>query len=192
MNKKIKDNLKVIEKNIISLQDVKFEKLIISASKIIIDSLKKNKKILFGGNGGSAGDSQHLSAELLGQYLKKRQPLAAVDLTSNTSLLTSVGNDISFDQIFSRQISAIGFRGDVLFAITTSGKSKNILNAIKAAKRNHLKIILLASEKANRLKKTVNLFIPSPGSRVDRIQETHIMIGHLICELVEENLSKNK
>ena len=191
MNNKIKNNLKIIEKNIKSLQDIKFEKLIINASKIIINSLKKKNKILFCGNGGSAGDSQHLSAELLGQYLKNRQALAAVDLTSNTSLLTSVGNDISFDQIFSRQISAIGFRGDVLFAITTSGKSKNILNAIKTAKRKGLKVILLASEKANRLKKTVNLFIPPPGNRVDRIQETHIMIGHLICELVEEKLSKS-
>jgi len=191
MNNKIKNNLKIIEKNIKSLQDIKFEKLIINKSKIIINSLKKKNKILFCGNGGSAGDSQHLSAELLGQYLKNRQALAAVDLTSNTSLLTSVGNDISFDQIFSRQISAIGFRGDVLFAITTSGKSKNILNAIKTAKRKGLKVILLASEKANRLKKTVNLFIPSPGNRVDRIQETHIMIGHLICELVEEKLSKS-
>ena len=191
MNNTIKDNLKNIEKNIESLQDSVFEKIIINASKIIIDSLKKNKKILFCGNGGSAGDSQHLSAELLGQYLKKRQPLAAVDLTSNTSLLTSVGNDISFDQVFSRQISAIGLKGDILFAITTSGKSKNIINAIKTAKHKGLKVILLASEKAYKLKKTVNLFIPSPGNRVDRIQETHIIIGHLICELVEKKLSKN-
>ena len=191
MNNTIKDNLKIIEKNIESLQDSVFEKIIIDASKIIIDSLKKNKKILFCGNGGSAGDSQHLSAELLGQYLKKRQPLAAVDLTSNTSLLTSVGNDISFDQVFSRQISAIGLKGDILFAITTSGKSKNIINAIKTAKHKGLKVILLASEKAYKLKKTVNLFIPSPGNRVDRIQETHIIIGHLICELVEKKLSKN-
>ena len=191
MNNTIKDNLKIIEKNIESLQDSIFEKIIINASKIIIDSLKKNKKILFCGNGGSAGDSQHLSAELLGQYLKKRQPLAAVDLTSNTSLLTSVGNDISFDQVFSRQISAIGLKGDILFAITTSGKSKNIINAIKTAKHKGLKVILLASEKAYKLKKTVNLFIPSPGNRVDRIQETHIIIGHLICELVEKKLSKN-
>ena len=189
MNNKITNNLKIIEKNVKSLQVVKFESLIVNASKIIINSLKKNKKILFCGNGGSAADSQHLSAELLGQYLKNRQALAAVDLTSNSSLLTSVGNDISFDQVFSRQISAIGFSGDVLFAITTSGKSKNVLNAIKTAKHKGLKVILLASVKANKLKKKVDLFIPSPGNRVDRIQETHIMIGHLICELVEEVLS---
>jgi len=192
MKNKITNNLKIIEKNVISLQDMKFENLIVDASKIIINSLKKNNKILFCGNGGSAADSQHLSAELLGQYLKTRQALAAVDLTSNSSLLTSVGNDISFDQVFSRQISAIGLSGDVLFAITTSGKSKNVLNAIKVAKHKGLKVILLASEKANKLKKTVDLFIPSPGNRVDRIQETHIMIGHLICELVEEVLSNDR
>ena len=192
MKNKITNNLKIIEKNVISLQDTKFENLIVDASKIIINSLKKNNKILFCGNGGSAADSQHLSAELLGQYLKTRQALAAVDLTSNSSLLTSVGNDISFDQVFSRQISAIGLNGDVLFAITTSGKSKNVLNAIKVAKHKGLKVILLASEKANKLKKTVDLFIPSPGNRVDRIQETHIMIGHLICELVEEVLSNDR
>ena len=192
MNNKIKNNLKIIEKNVESLQNTKFEYLIVNASKIIINSLKKKNKILFCGNGGSAADAHHLSAELSGQYLKNRQALAAVDLSSNSSLLTSVANDISFDEVFSRQISAIGLRGDVLFAITTSGKSKNILNGIKIAKKMGLKVILLTSEKANKLKKIVDLFIPSPGNRVDRIQETHIIIGHLICELVEENLSKNK
>ena len=179
-------NLKIIEKNTKSLQDEKFINLIIKASEIIIRSLKNNNKILFCGNGGSAADSQHLSTELLGQYLKNRKALAAIDLTSNSSLLTSVGNDISFDEIFSRQISAIGFRNDVLFAITTSGKSKNVLNAMKTAKKRGLKVILLASDKAQKLNRSVDLFIPSPGLRVDRIQETHIIIGHLICELVEK------
>jgi len=185
-------NLKIIEKNTKSLQDEKFINLIIKASEIIIKSLKNNNKILFCGNGGSAADSQHLSTELLGQYLKIRKALAAIDLTSNSSLLTSVGNDISFDEIFSRQISAIGFRNDVLFAITTSGKSKNVLNAMKTAKKRGLKVILLASDKAQKLNKSVDLFIPSPGLRVDRIQETHIIIGHLICELVEKKLSLKK
>lgn len=185
-------NLKIIEKNTKSLQDEKFINLIIKASEIIIRSLKNNNKILFCGNGGSAADSQHLSTELLGQYLKIRKALAAIDLTSNSSLLTSVGNDISFDEIFSRQISAIGFRNDVLFAITTSGKSKNVLNAMKTAKKRGLKVILLASDKAQKLNKSVDLFIPSPGLRVDRIQETHIIIGHLICELVEKKLSLKK
>ncbi len=185
-------NLKIIEKNTKSLQDEKFINLIIKASEIIIKSLKNNNKILFCGNGGSAADSQHLSTELLGQYLKIRKALAAIDLTSNSSLLTSVGNDISFDEIFSRQISAIGFRNDVLFAITTSGKSKNVLNAMKTAKKRGLKVILLASDKAQKLNRSVDLFIPSPGLRVDRIQETHIIIGHLICELVEKKLSLKK
>jgi len=181
-------NLKIAENNTKSLQDEKIINLIIKAAQIIINSLKKNKKILFCGNGGSAADSQHLSTELLGQFLKKRKALAAIDLTSNSSLLTSIGNDISFDQIYSRQISAFGFKSDVLFAITTSGKSRNILNAIKVAKKRGLKVILLSSDKALMLKKTVDLLIPSPGLRVDRIQETQIIIGHLICELVEKEI----
>ena len=187
----ILNNLKIIEKNAKALQNKKFLSLISKSSEIIIKSLRNKNKILFCGNGGSAADAQHLSTELLGKYLKIRKALAAIDLTSNSSLLTSIGNDISFDQIFSRQISAIGFRNDVLFAITTSGKSKNVLNAIKIAKKKSLKIILLASDKAQRLNKSVDLFIPSPGARVDRIQETHTMIGHLICELVEKKLLKN-
>ena len=187
----ILNNLKIIEKNAKALQGKKFLSLINKASEIIVQSLRNKNKILFCGNGGSAADAQHLSTELSGKYLKIRKALAAIDLTSNSSLLTSIGNDISFDQIFSRQISAIGFRNDVLFAITTSGKSKNVLNAIKIAKKKGLKIILLASDKAQRLNKSVDLFIPSPGARVDRIQETHTMVGHLICELVEKKLLRN-
>ena len=135
----ILNNLKIIEKNAKALQSEKFLSLINKASEIIIKSLRNKNKILFCGNGGSAADAQHLSTELLGKYLKIRKALASIDLTSNSSLLTSIGNDISFDQIFSRQISAIGFRNDVLFAITTSGKSKNVLNAIKIAKKKRFK-----------------------------------------------------
>lgn len=190
MNKKnILNTLKTIEKNTKALQSEKFLNLIVKASEIIIKSLKNKNKILFCGNGGSAADSQHLSTELLGKYLKIRKALASVDLTSNTSLITSIGNDISFKEIFARQISAIGLKNDVLFAITTSGKSKNVINAIKIAKKKGLKVILLSSDKAQKLSRSVDLFIPSPGSRVDRIQETHTMIGHLICELVEEKLA---
>ena len=135
----ILNNLKIIEKNTKALQSKKFLYLIIKASEIIIKSLRNKNKILFCGNGGSAAEAGHLSTELLGKYLKIRKTLAAIDLTSNSSLLTAIGNDISFDQIFSRQISAIGFKNDVLFAITTSGKSKNVLNAINIAKKKRIK-----------------------------------------------------
>ena len=184
----IKKTLDEISNNFLTLGDESVSQ-IEEASKLIIKSLQGGGKIMFCGNGGSAAESQHLSTELLGKYLKIRKALASVDLTSNTSLITSIGNDISFKEIFARQISAIGLKNDVLFAITTSGKSKNIINAIKIAKKKGLKIILLSSDKAQKLSRSVDLFIPSPGSRVDRIQETHTMIGHLIYELVEEKFA---
>ena len=140
---------------------------------------------MFCGNGGSAADSEHICTELVGRYLKNRKPYAAISLTTNTSLLSAISNDFSFNQIFSKQIQSLGKKNDILFAITTSGKSKNILNAIDVAKKHKIKIILLTSQKALNLKKKADILIPVPSSRVDRIQEMHIAVGHIICELVE-------
>ena len=143
------------------------------ASEMMINALKRKNKILFCGNGGSAADSQHLTAELIGQFLKKkRKAIAAISLTTNTSTITSVANDTHFDLIFSRQIEGIGHKGDILFCISTSGKSKNI--------------ILLTGKKEIR-NKNIDLQINAPSLRVDRIQEMHIFIGHLICETIEKN-----
>ena len=144
---------------------------------------------MFCGNGGSAADSQHLSTELLGKYLKIRKPYASIALTTDTSLLTAISNDFNFNEIFSKQISALASKNDILFAITTSGKSKNILLAIDKAKKLGVKVILLSSNKAKHLKKKVDLLIPVPADRVDRIQEMHISVGHIICELVEKKLN---
>ena len=187
--KVVNKNLKNVEENIKLIKDKKFINLIINTSKQVAKAIKSNKKILFCGNGGSAADSQHLSAELLGRYLKNRKPYSAYDLTSNSATLTAISNDISFSKIFERQVEAIGKRGDVLFAITTSGKSKNIIRAIQISKKLGLKTIVLTSNKAKKLKKYANIFIPCPGSRVDRIQESQKVVGHIICELVEEILS---
>jgi len=181
----IKKNLFNIENNFQKLQNQKFEKLIYKSAILIINTLKKKNKVMFCGNGGSCADSEHLCAELVGRYLKNRKPYSAISLTTNSSLLTALSNDFSFVEIFKKQIEAIGKKNDVLFAITTSGKSKNILNAIKIAKKNKIKVILLTSKKAISLKKKVDIFIPVPSDRVDRIQEMHIAIGHIICELVE-------
>ena len=181
----IKKNLLNIENNFQKLQNKKFEKLIYKSAILIINALKKKNKVMFCGNGGSCADSEHLCAELVGRYLKNRKPYSAISLTTNSSLLTALSNDFSFVEIFKKQIEAIGKKNDVLFAITTSGKSKNILNAIKIAKKNKIKVILLTSKKAISLKKKVDIFIPVPSDRVDRIQEMHIAIGHIICELVE-------
>ena len=157
------------------------------ASKLMIDALKRKNKILFCGNGGSAADSQHLTAELIGQFLKKqRKAIAALSLTTNTSTITSVANDTNYDLIFSRQIEGIGRKGDILFCISTSGKSKNIIKAMQKAKQLNLKVILLTGKKEIR-NKNIDLQINAPSLRVDRIQEMHIFIGHIICETIEKN-----
>ena len=157
------------------------------ASEMMINALKRKNKILFCGNGGSAADSQHLTAELIGQFLKKkRKAIAAISLTTNTSTITSVANDTHFDLIFSRQIEGIGRKGDILFCISTSGKSKNIIKAMQKAKQLKLNVILLTGKKKIR-NKNIDLQINAPSLRVDRIQEMHIFIGHLICETIEKN-----
>ena len=181
----IEKNLFNIEKNFTRLQNSKYKILIHKAALLIIKALKNKNKIMFCGNGGSAADSEHICTELVGRYLKNRKPYAAISLTTNTSLLSAISNDFSFKQIFSKQIQSLGKKNDILFAITTSGKSKNILNAIDVAKKHKIKIILLTSQKALNLKKKADILIPVPSSRVDRIQEMHIAVGHIICELVE-------
>ena len=186
LDKKVIDkNLFNIEKNFIQLQSSKYKILIHKTALLIIKALKNKNKVMFCGNGGSCADSEHICAELVGKYLKNRKPYSAVSLTTNTSLLSAISNDFSFKEIFSKQIQSLGKKNDILFAITTSGKSKNILNAINVAKKLKIKVILLTSQKALNLKKKADILIPVPSSRVDRIQEMHIAVGHIICELVE-------
>lgn len=183
--KKIKKNLSNIENNFKILNDIYYLKLIESAALMIAQSIKKNNKIIFCGNGGSASDGEHLCAELVGRYLKNRKAYPAIALTGNSSLVTALGNDYGYENIFYRQIESLGKKGDVLFAITTSGKSKNILKILQLSKKKGIKIILLTSKKAINLKNKVDLLIPAPAEKVDRVQEMHIAIGHIICEIVE-------
>ena len=183
--KLIKKNLSDIENNFKNLNDEYYLELIQKAVSLIVNSIKKKKKIIFWGNGGSASDGEHLCAELAGRYLKNRKAYPAIALTGNSSLLTALGNDFGFENIFYRQIESIGKKGDILFAITTSGKSKNILKILQLSKKKGIKVILMTSMKAKNLRKKVDLLIPVPSERVDRIQEMHIGIGHIICETVE-------
>ena len=185
---------KLIKKNIIqnifNLKKLSNDKYIANISKAIdlcYNCIFGGNKIIFCGNGGSASDSQHLTAEIVSKFLKKRRPLPAISLTTNTSTITSIGNDFSFDYIFSKQVEAIGNKNDLLFAISTSGKSKNIINAIKSAKKIGIKIILLTGNKILN-KSLADLIISTPAKRVDRIQELHILIGHTICEILETEL----
>ncbi len=158
------------------------------AAKIMIKSLKNGGKIMLCGNGGSASDAQHLSAELVGRYRKTRRPLASVALTTDTSIITAISNDFSFDYIFSKQVEAIGKEGDVLYAISTSSTSKNVINALKVAKKLKIKTLGVTGKDDSGFKEICDNIISVPASRPDRIQEMHIAVGQILCEILEEEL----
>jgi D-sedoheptulose 7-phosphate isomerase len=158
---------------------------LIAAADMMSAALHNKHKILVCGNGGSAADAQHFVAELVGRYRIERQPWPAIALTVDTSILTSVGNDYGFDQIFSRQVSALGTEGDVLLAISTSGKSPNILNAIDAANRLGIKTIGLSGYADSPLAQTVQLSLQVASTETSLIQQAHIAVLHVICELLE-------
>tara|TARA_E500000178_G_scaffold137381_1_gene137301 strand:- start:1271 stop:1837 length:567 start_codon:yes stop_codon:yes gene_type:complete len=155
-------------------------------SAILINKTLKKNKIIFCGNGGSAADASHAVAEFVGRYIKKkRKPLNAISLNENNATITAVANDFEYKYIFSKQLEAVGKKGDILFAISTSGKSKNIIEVIKKAKLMKLKTILLTGDnKIN--KKICDICIKVPAKRVDRIQELHILILHLLAEYVDQ------
>lgn len=148
--------------------------------------LKKGGHLFFCGNGGSAADAQHIAAELVGRFLKERKALAATALSCNTSTLTAVGNDYGYDVIFSRQIEGLAKSGDVLFAISTSGNSKNVVLAVQAAKAMGVKTIGLTGSKGGKLKELCDVCITVPSDHTPRIQEMHIAVGHMICEIIDE------
>jgi D-sedoheptulose 7-phosphate isomerase len=145
-------------------------------------------KILFCGNGGSAADAQHLAAELSGRFYYDRPPLAAESLTVNTSFLTAIANDYSFDNVFARMLNGIGHDGDVLIGLSTSGNSENVVRAFKAAHEKGIITIGLTGEDGGRLAPLSDFLIKVPSSDTPRIQESHILIGHIICELVEKSI----
>ena len=158
----------------------------IENANCIMQQALKDKHIIYAcGNGGSAGDAQHFVAELISKFNYDREPLGAVSLTTNSSIMTSIGNDYDFDKIFSRQIEGLGKNGDILFAITTSGNSNNILYAIEEAKRKNMKVILLTSIKCNLINNENLVVIKVPSDETPRIQELHIMIIHYLCEKIE-------
>jgi D-sedoheptulose 7-phosphate isomerase len=155
---------------------------------LITKAFREGKNLYFCGNGGSAADAQHLAAEFSGRYYKDRKALPAEALHCNTSFITAVANDYGFDQVYARLIDGIGNDGDILIAISTSGNSENILNAIKAAKDKKMITIGMTGESGGRLKIESEYNINVPSEDTPRIQESHIMIGHIICELVEASL----
>src|SRR5437763_368733 len=165
---------------------------IFEAAGLIIMCLRAGGKLLFFGNGGSAADAQHLAAEFVGRFVVERAGLAAVALTTDSSILTAVGNDYGFDQVFARQVQALGRPGDVVIALSTSGNSPNVLEGIREAKKHHIKTVGLSGKDGGDLAEQVDLAITVASTNTARIQECHIAIGHLLCELVEANVSDGK
>ena len=159
-----------------------------SAGLRVRTALEKGRKIIICGNGGSAADSQHMAAEFVGRFVKERQSLPALALTVDTSLLTAVGNDYGFDCVFSRQVEGLGQEGDVLIAISTSGNSANVVKAVKTAKEKGIYVIALTGENGGILAKESDLCLAVPSQVTARIQEMHIMIIHMICEIAEADI----
>lgn len=158
---------------------------ILAAGTIIRDAARAGHKILLCGNGGSAADAQHIAAELVGRFVVERRPLPAIALTTDTSALTAIGNDYGYEAVFSRQVEALGSAGDVLVAITTSGRSPNVVAAIAAARARGMKIVALTGRKGAELVASCDGGVAVPSSDTARIQECHITIGHLLCEIVD-------
>lgn len=155
----------------------------------LIGVLQRGGKVMFCGNGGSAADSQHLAAELEGKFLIDRRPLAAVALTVNTSTLTAIGNDFGHDQIFERQVRGLGVAGDALVGISTSGNSANVLRALKAAQDKGLVTIGLTGGTGGRMAEVCDLLLNVPSASTPRIQEMHILAGHIICDIIERAMA---
>jgi len=161
------------------------------ATRLMIEGLEAGNKIFFFGNGGSAADSQHLAAELVGKmFIEGRRALPAIALTTDSSNLTALGNDFGFETVFSRQIEALGKPGDVAVGITTSGQSPNVLTAVKTARKMGLKTIGFIGKDGGKLKELVDIAIVVPSDSTQRIQESHITIGQIICELIEAHFAK--
>jgi D-sedoheptulose 7-phosphate isomerase len=159
------------------------------SAAMVHDAIQSGNKVLACGNGGSAAEAQHFIAELVGRFLTEREPLAGIALTVDTSVLTAVGNDYGYDEVFARQVRALGNAGDVLIGISTSGRSPNVLAALKQARERGLTTIALVGANSNADLDACDLVVTVPDSSTPRVQEMHLVILHLICELVDNALA---
>lgn len=165
---------------------------IFGIAHLMIDCLRKDGKVIVFGNGGSASDSQHIAAELVGRFKKDRSPLAGIALTTNTSILTSLANDYGYDVVFSRQVEALGKKNDVVLGISTSGKAKNVNLGIKQAKKMGIKTVALSGGDGGDIVKLADVSLVVPSKVTARIQEAHITIAHIICEMIEQELCQEQ
>jgi len=158
------------------------------AAGMLVDAFRLGNKAILFGNGGSAADAQHIAAELVGKFGKVRAALPALALCVNTSVITSISNDVEYNAVFSRQVEALAARGDVVIGISTSGRSQSVLEGIRAARAKGARTIGMTGLSGEPLRKAVELCLTAPSQKTPRIQEVHITMGHIICELVEDKL----
>jgi D-sedoheptulose 7-phosphate isomerase len=163
-----------------------------AAGRMAADCLASGAKLLLCGNGGSASDAQHFAAELVGRFLEHREPYAAVALTADAAVLTCIGNDYAFDDVFARQVAGLGRAGDLLVALSTSGESENVVRAARQARRGGLRVLGLTGRTGGRLAAECDVAIVVPSSSTARIQEAHILVIHTLCELVEHRLRQDR
>jgi D-sedoheptulose 7-phosphate isomerase len=162
---------------------------IVQASQIVVDALKNGNKVLLCGNGGSAADAQHIAAELTGRYKTERRGLPGIALTTDTSALTAIGNDYGYDRVFDRQTEALANDGDVIIGISTSGNSANVVSALKLGRELGCKTIGLTGRTGGDMNEVCDVNLIVPSNNTPRIQEMHILIGHTICQIIDDNLS---
>ena len=182
----VTDYLATVEANFGKLRRMSAE--IEAAGKLCVDSLRAGGKVIFCGNGGSAADSQHLAAELMGRFLIDRDPLPALALTVDTSALTAIGNDYGFDKVFSRQLRGIGRAGDVIVGLSTSGTSRNVVGAFEAARAMGLRVVSMTGEAESPMSALADVALRMPSTQTNHIQEMHIAVGHILCAIVEKTL----
>ncbi len=158
-----------------------------NASKLAVDTLKAGNKILLFGNGGSAADAQHIAAELTGRYKTERRGLPGIALTTDTSALTAIGNDYGYDRVFDRQVESLANKGDLLLGISTSGNSKNVINALKLGQELGCKTLGFSGRDGGDMNKVCDINLVVPSDNTPRIQEMHILFGHTICQIIDNN-----
>ena len=185
IRKQIEDSV-AIKQNLLDNQAVLSE--IEKAAVAVISAFRDSHKVLLAGNGGSAADAQHIAAELVNRFYFDRPSLPAIALTTDTSVLTSIGNDSGFDRIFTRQLKALGNAKDIFIALSTSGNSPNLVDALKVCKEEKIRTIGFTGSSGGKMKDLCDILITVPSNDTPRIQEVHILIGHIICSIVEEKL----
>ncbi|MGH2611477.1 MAG: D-sedoheptulose-7-phosphate isomerase [Rhabdochlamydiaceae bacterium] len=192
MKKHVKEIEELFDSSINIIKKSKtYAKEIDNAAEIIIKCLRNGNKIILFGNGGSAADAQHMAAEFIGRYLHERQSLPAISLTTDSSILTAVGNDYGFDEVFARQCKSLVKKGDVIIAISTSGNSKNVIKGIEEAKKNGGIIVGLGGGNGGQLKKMSDVSILIPSKETPRIQEGHRTVIHILCDLTERQFKQS-